>query len=172
MIEFSAIRQRPVTNVLRPVRVHVHWSVKVFFAIGTIWSLFVSYDAWRDSEPIASVTSGAFALLVIWAFFLAGSTIDADEQGVRVTAPHGVYELRWNELESFELRSGSTYLFGNDKVLAYNLLLAGRGKRELQEYVARSIRELHIAPGKPANTNVLTLRRMRRNAKVRGWKLF
>jgi hypothetical protein len=132
-----------------------------------------SYASWRQGEPIESVALGLLALLGGWTFFLAGSMIDVDEQGIRITAPHGVYELRWSEIESVETKKKGkvVHFFGHSKALGYNLLFAGKGKRELQEYVAQSIQERQIAAGRPAGINFFGLRRMYRNARVRGWKL-
>jgi hypothetical protein len=172
MIEFDATRQTTVTNPPKSVRVHVHWLMKVIFVCGVILFPALSYEDWRQGDPIASVAFGVFTLLSLWTFFLADSTIDADQQGIRLTAPHGVYELRWPEMKSVKIRGSAIRLFGDNKALAYNLLLAGKGKREFQEYVAHSIQERRMAIGEPPGMNALKLRQMCRNAKVRGWKLF
>jgi len=66
----------------------------------------------------------------------------------------------------------AAYIFGENKLIAYNLLLAGKGKRELQEYIARIIQERSLPVGRPEGVTNSDLNRMLRNTKVRGWKLF
>jgi hypothetical protein len=154
---------------LKPVRVRVHWSMKIISVVGAISYAFLASSAWHQNKPFASFVFSAVALLNAWVFFLADSMIDVDERGIRLTEPHGVYELCWDELESFEVKRGFTYLFGNNKAVAYNLLLAGKRKREFQEYVAQTIEKRHLPAGKPTGIKV---RQLRKNAKVRGWKLF
>jgi hypothetical protein len=146
--------------------------MKVVFACGIIFAPLLAYQEWQQGEAIASVASGLFALLCVWTFFLADSTIEADQQGIRLTAPHGAYELSWPEVKSVRIKGTAMRLFGDNKALAFNLLLAGKGRRGFQEYVAESIRELRIVSGEPPGMNTIRLRQMCRNAKIRGWKLF
>ena len=82
-----------------------------------------------------------------------------------------MYELRWSQVESVEIKGKATNFFGDNKAVAYNLLLAGKGRRELQAYVAQLIQERQIPAGRPVGVSSFELRRMCRNAKVRGWKL-
>ena len=131
----------------------------------------LAYIGWRYNDPIVSISSGFFVLLLIWVLFLAGGTIDVDQRGIRVTAPYGVYELAWGEVESFDTKGRITYLYGNSKAVGYSLLFAGRGKHEFQRFIAQALHERRVPAAKPATTNGLTLGQMRRNAKVRGWKL-
>ena len=131
-----------------------------------------AYENWRQGNAIASVASGLFALLGVWTFFLAGSTIEVDQRGTRLTAPRGVHEICWPEVQSVKMRGHAICFFGENKALAYNLLFAGKGKREFQEYVAQSIRERRIAADEPPGMNTLKLRQMYRNAKIRGWIVF
>jgi hypothetical protein len=147
--------------------------MRVVSVLGVIVYSQTSYASWQQGAPVASVAAGLLALLGVWVFFLAGSKVDADQQGIRITAPHGVYELGWAEIKLVEIRNkgNAVRFFGDNKALGYNLLLAGKGKREVRDYVSRSIQERQIPPGRPAGINFLKLRRMYRNARVRGWKL-
>jgi hypothetical protein len=158
-----------VSNVREPVRLHVHWVARIFFGAGAIFYPWVAYSSWQQGDPIWSVASGFVAALSVWAFFLAGTKIDVDERGIQITAPHGVYELGWAEIESVEIKEKGRVanFFGGKKAVGYNLLFAGKGKREVREYIAQVIQERQIAAGRPAGVNFLKLRRMYKNSKVR-----
>ena len=160
-------------SVREPIRVHVHWAARIFFGSAAIRYSGVSYASWQQGEHVESVAFGLVAVLSVWVFFLAGTKIEVDQWGIRITAPHGVYELGWTEIQSVEIRKKGKVanFFGGKQALGYNLLFAGKGKRELQEYVAQSIQERQIAAGRPAGVNFLKLRRMYKNSKVRGGRL-
>jgi hypothetical protein len=173
---YSGIRSRkPGQNMIdtqEQVRVHVHWTMKVISIVEIIVFPVLTYDSWQRGLAIMSVIFVLFTLLAIWVFFLADTKIDVDRQGIRLTAPHGVYAMNWAEVKSVEVKGQTAYFFGDNKVVAYNLLLAGKGKRELKKYVARVIQERQFANGRPIGITNSKLRRMLQNTKVRGWKLF
>ena len=172
MVESAATRHKTVTNPQESVRVHVHWIMKVIFAVGFIAYSRDTYASWRQGVPIEGLASGLGALIIAWAFLLAGTKIDVDQQGIRLTAPHGVYELRWDDIRLVEIKGNASRFFGDSKALTFYLLLAGKGKREFQEYVTRSVEERQIPAGRPPHLNFFKLMRMQSNAKVHGWKLF
>src|SRR3990172_6462971 len=123
------------------VRVHVHWMMKVISILEIIGFPVLVYDSWQRDLPVMSIVVVLFSLLAVWVFFLADSKIDVDQSGIRLTAPHGVYDMSWADVKSVETKGQSTYFFGDNKVVAYNLLLAGKGKREFQKYVTHMIQQ-------------------------------
>ena len=155
-----------------PVRVHVHWAMKVIAILEIIISPFLVYDNWQRGLIVTSVALGLFTLLAIWVFFLADTKIDVDQEALQITAPHGVYRMTWAEIQSVEQKGQSAYFFGENKAIAYNLLLAGKGKLEFQRYVADVIRQRAIPSGRPTGITNAHIQKMFKNTKVRGWKLF
>ena len=156
----------------RAVRAHVHWGMKDVAVLAVITYPLLAYAFWDWGAPIASLVLMVNWVLAIWVFFLADTKIDVDDQGVRLTAPHGVYRMDWTEIKSVELKGQTAHFYGENKVVGYNLLLAGRGKGELRRFVVQSIQQHQIPAGRPVGIRNSDLNRLLRNARVRGWRLF
>ena len=155
-----------------PVRVHVHWAMKVIAILEIVFFPFLAYNYWQRGFTVKSVILGLLTLLAVWVFFLADTKIDVDQDEIRLTAPHGVYVMKWAEIKSVEPKGQTAYFFGENKAVGYNLLLAGKGKHEFQRYVADVIRQRQVPIGRPAGVTNAQIQKMMRNTKVSGWKLF
>jgi hypothetical protein len=164
--------QFQMTNEQELVRVHVHWGMKVVSVIGVVLFAFQVYFYWRSRFPILGIMPTAFAILAAWVFFLADTKIDADHNEIRITAPHGMYVMQWSEMDFAEIKGQSATLFGKNKAIAYNLLLAGKGKRKFQSYVADMVRRRQIPDGRPDGVGDTQVQKLMKNTKTRGWKLF
>ena len=154
------------------VRLHVHWGMKVIavFAI-IVFPCFALYF-WQIGNGFFAFIYIIIALLGVWLFFLAATKIDVDQNGIQATVYHGVYAMRWEEVVYVEKNRYSTYFISENKAIGYNLLLAGKGKREFKEYNKQIINQWQFKPGRPAGVSNSTLRKMMKRSKVRGWKLF
>lgn len=161
-----------MTNLQEPVRVYVHRAMKWIAAFGIVIFSLGAYNVWQRGLPIMIIALVPQALLSIWVFFLADTEIDVDQNEIRILAPHGTYVMSWAEVKSVQPMGLSAYFFGDNKVIAYNLLLAGKGKREFQSYVADLIHQQQIPMGRPDGITNSQMRRLIRNTRVRGWKLF
>ena len=161
-----------MTNLRRPIRAHVHWIMKVITIAEIVILPYKIYAFWRSGLPIESFLLLLFLLLAIWVFFLADTKIDVDQDKIQITAPHGVYMMYWSEIKSVETKWQTTYFFGNNKALGYTLLLGGKGKKRLQKYVAEVFRQRGIPIARPEGVTNSQLRKLVRNTKVRGFKLF
>jgi hypothetical protein len=141
-----------MANTEAPVRVHIHWLMKVIFALGAVISAWDLGGNWQQGHLLETAASAMVTLTITLGFFLAGTVIDADQQGIRVAAPYGVYELQWTEMRTANIKGNAARFYGDGKALRLYLLLAGKGKREFLEYVARSIRERNIPAERPPAT--------------------
>ena len=154
------------------VRAHVHWIMKVVSVVLVIVSLLDPYLYWPLKDARDVMLSAFTALWGVVVFFLADTKIDVDERGIRVTAPYGVYALDWSEVKAVQVEAFTTRFYADKKVVAYNLLLAGKGKRDLKVFVADTIQRYQIPRGRPPGIKNSQMSQMRRNAKISGWKLF
>lgn len=161
-----------MTETQGAVRAHVHWGMKVIAVLELIIFTLMSVDLWRRGEYIVSMLMFSVAILAVYVFFLADSKIDADERGIALTAPHGVYRMDWTEIRSAEFKGKAVYLFGENKALGYNTLFGGKGMRELNQYVTQAVERHQIPIGRPADLKNSSLGRLLKNTRVRGWKLF
>ena len=146
--------------------------MKVISVVLVIIPLLETYLYWplKDARDVV-----ASAFLTSWGvvvFFLADSKIEADEQGVRIIAPYGIYAMDWSEVKTVEVDWFSTGFYGDKKLVRYTLLLVGKGKRELKVFVADMIQRHQIQRGRDPAIKNSQMAQMRRNAKIRGWKLF
>ena len=159
-------------NMNEKVRLHVHWGMKVIAISGIFFCSYYAFYFWQSDYRFIALINIIIALQSIWVFFLAGSIIDVDQNGIQGTAPHGVYSMRWKEVKYVEKTKLATFFIGEDKAISYNLLLAGKGKREFKEYIEQIINQWQFEEGRPAGVSNSTLRKWVKNSKVRGWKLF
>jgi hypothetical protein len=146
--------------------------MKVVSVVLVIVSLLDPYLYWPLKDARDVMLSAFTALWGVAVFFLADTKIDADDKGIRITAPHGVYALDWREVKTVEVNAFTTRFYGDQKAVAYNLLLAGKGKRDLKLFVANMIQRYQIPRGRPAGVENSQISQLVRNAKIRGWKLF
>ena len=61
-----------------PIRVHVHWLVKMIFALGVASSAWAAAAAWRQGNWGEASMAVLWALILAWVLLLAYSTIDFD----------------------------------------------------------------------------------------------
>ena len=87
-------------------------------------SFLNAYHAWHRAETYDVFSELFMALVGVCLFFLTNSKIDADEQGIRVTAAHGVYAMDWSEVKAVEIKGSTARFFGEGKAVAYVLRLA------------------------------------------------
>ena len=155
-----------------PIRLHVHWGMKVIAVLEILLFPFLAYASWQLGLLGPSIVLTLFTFLAIWVFFLADTKIDVNQNEIQVTAPHGVYVMSWAEISFVETQGQFVYFFGENKAIGYNLLFAGKGKDEFQNYVANLIHQRQIPQGRPPNISNSQLQKLLKNTKVRGWKLF
>ena len=154
------------------VRLHVHRGIKVAAIVGVLLGSLDLYLLWQFGPAYMSLIGLLIVLYSLYVFFLADSKIDVDQNEVRVIAPHGEYVLPWNEVTAVEKNKFTTILFAQNKALAYNLLLAGRGKRKFDEYINQIICDRQFTRSRPAGITNSVVQKLMQNTKVRGWKLF
>ncbi len=80
--------------------------------------------------------------------------------------------MRWEEVLTVERNKFSTYFFADNNAIGYNLLLAGKGKQEFQEYINQIVDEWQFAEGRPEGISNSTLQKMLKKSKVRRRKFF
>jgi hypothetical protein len=153
------------------VRLHVHRGIKVAAIVGVLLGSFDLYLSWQFGPAYMGLMGLLVVLSSMYVFFLADSKIDVDQNEVRIIAPHGEYVLPWNEVTAVEKNKFTTILFAQNKALAYNLLLAGRGKRKFDEYINQIIRDRQFTRSRPAGITNSMVQKLMRNTKVRGWKI-
>ncbi len=161
-----------MTNINEKVRLHVHWGMKVIAILENIIFSWRAYQYWQTGDYFSAFIFLLFSLFGIWVFFLADTKIDVDQNGIQVTAPHGVYSMRWEEVLTVERNKFSTYFFADNNAIGYNLLLAGKGKQEFQEYINQIVDEWQFAEGRPEGISNSTLQKMLKKSKVRRRKFF
>jgi len=130
-----------------PIRVTVLWHLKVLYAIGVLFFLSLGILSWVSSHSLTILLFfGAFTLLIAYTLLLSFTTIEADSEALQVRAPHGLYCIKWAEVQRVETnrdsrdQSGQVFAFrGQDKSLSVNLSLAGRGKKELLGFIEYQI---------------------------------
>lgn len=128
-----------------PVHVSVHWLMKVISIFGIAESVWAIWFSWGIGQPGVTIFFIVVALVSSYVLLSSYSTIDADHKTILLTSvPHGQYTINWNEVEFIET-NGITIVFqGKDKRLAVTTLLAGKGKRELHEFVNGQIKQRKI----------------------------
>lgn len=128
-----------------PVHVSVHWLMKVIGIFGIAESLWAAWFSWDIGQLGATPIFIVVALLSSYILLSSYSTIDADPKAILLTSvPHGRYKINWKEVK-FIGTNGITIVFhGKDKQLAITTLLAGKGKRELHEFVNEQIKQRKI----------------------------
>jgi hypothetical protein len=146
--------------------------MKVISVVVVIIPLLDTYLYWPMKDARDVVASAFLASWGVVVFFLGDSKIDADERGVRIIAPYGIYALDWSEVKAVEVNRFSTGFYGEKKLVRYTLLLVGKGKCDLKAFVADMIQRHQIQRGRPPGIKNSQMAQMRRNAKIRGWKLF
>lgn len=154
------------------IRLHVHWIIKAS-AIGCV--LLGAWDACQYLRAGSIVPGLVFAFIVLYSmyiFFLADSILDVDRKGIRIIAPHGEYVLSWDEVTAVEKSRFTTIFFAPDKALAYNLLLAGKGKQSFVRYIDRIIEQRRFVRSRPSGMTNAEIQKLLKKARVRGWKLF
>lgn len=156
----------------KQVRAHVHWVMKVVSVVAVIVSILDVFLYWRLQDARDVALSAFTALWGGVVLFLADTIIEADEGGVRIIGPYGVYGLDWSEVKTVEINWFATGFFGEKKVIRYTLLIFGKGKRDLKRFVEDMIQRHQIKRGRPPGIKNSQMLQMRRNAKIRGWKLF
>lgn len=154
------------------VRLHVHWSVTIIAVIIVLGFPLMAFNYWRNDSPVSAVFLLLYSLLGMWLLLLARTKIDINQEEIQVIAPHGLYLMRWKEVVSFEQDKRSATFFAQDKAIGYNLLLAGKGKREFRKYIDHIIDQWQFERGRPAGVSDSDLRKLLKKSKVRGWKLF
>lgn len=65
-----------------PVRLHVHWGMKVIAVLEILLFPLLAYASWQRSFLGPSVVLTIFFLLAIWVFFLADTKIDVNQIGL------------------------------------------------------------------------------------------
>ena len=156
----------------KSVRAHVHWGMKIMAGLGVVMFALLLWGTVAQGAFQASLMTLVFTLMAGYVFLAADSKIDADEQGLQITAPRGVFRLAWSEIRSVDFKGPAAYFIGDGKALMYNLLLAGKGKRELRAFVAQAIERHHIPIGRPAGMSDAMVQALVNNSRIRGWKLF
>lgn len=104
-----------MTDPQEPIRVHVHWAMKVIAVLEVVIFPYQAYIYWQRDLPITSIALVLLGLLAVWVFFLADSTIDVDRDQIRLMAPHGVYAMYWDEVKSFETKGQAAYFTAKTK---------------------------------------------------------
>jgi hypothetical protein len=128
-----------------PIRVNGHWAVYFFAALFIVDFLRFAWISWNNNAEFSVTLGYVFvALFVVTFLVFASDTLDADESAIYVNDSLGIFMIYWDEVIRVEI-NGSFYAFhGENKNLAINLLLAGKGKKEFQKYVRNSIAERNI----------------------------
>ena len=78
--------------------------------MGSFLSFLNAYHAWHRAETYDVFSQLFLALVGVCLFSLTNTKIDADEQGIRVTAPHGVYAMDWSEVKAVNHRDFTVVL--------------------------------------------------------------
>lgn len=128
-----------------PIHVSVHWLMKVISILGIAESLWATWFSWAIGETSITPFFIVVALLSGYIAVSSYSTIDADQKTITLTSvPHGQYKINWKEVNFIE-KNGFTIVFqGKEKRLAVTTLFAGKGKRELHEFVNEQIKQRKI----------------------------
>ena len=141
--------------VVFPIRATVHWTRKIFFAIGIIFFSGLAIDTWLylHSLPM-SFMFGLFALLSIYAFLSSFTTLQVDEKALTITAPYGIYKIDWSEIVVIEKTVTDDWRFesnditfafmGENKCLPINLNFASNGREEFFRFLEKQITQLQI----------------------------
>lgn len=138
-------REEIVRTVPASVRVHVSIVVRVLSILGIIEFLFFGWMAYSDTGQFGiALVFLLFAALCGYVVLLTFSTIDADAQGLTVSAVHSAHHIDWAEVEVIETNGPAFLLRGGDKRLAFNLTMAGAGKQALLAFMGRVAQERHI----------------------------
>jgi hypothetical protein len=128
-----------------PIRVSSHWAVYFFSVLLIVVSLWFAWLSWNNNAGLSVAIKYVLVVLLIVMFLVfASDTLDVDEVAIYVNDIIGISMICWDEIIRIEI-NGLFYVFhGEYKNLAINLLLAGKGKKEFQNYVRNQIVERNI----------------------------
>lgn len=170
-----------MTNTNDSVTLHVHWVMKAITVPGVLFFGYYSilYLPGIFLIPEMALTYliwggffGLIALYMLYVFFLSNTKIFIDQNGIKVTAPHGTYAMLWEEVVSFETGKFTRVYYGEDKAIGFNLLLAGKGKREFKEYNEQITTQYQFKIGRPEGVSNSARNKLIKKSKVGKGKLF
>lgn len=142
-------------SVVLPIRASLHWALKILYAVGVIFFSSLVIATWLNFHSLfMSFLFGLFAILSIYVFLSAFTTIQVDEKSIIITAPLGIYKIDWAEIVAIEKTVTDDWRFesnditfafmGENKCLPLNLRLAGNRKDDLYRFVQTQIAQLQI----------------------------
>jgi len=128
-----------------PIRVNIHWAMKlfsIFFIAKFMRSAWLSWN--NNGELLVALSYVLMVLMCVMLLVFTLSTLDVDETAIYVNESIGLFLIYWDEVIGVET-NGLFYVFhGENKSLAINVLMAGKGKQEFQKYVGNRIVERNI----------------------------
>jgi hypothetical protein len=129
-----------------PVRVHFHWLMKGVSWFGTAFFLFFAWITWTSSTGShrIAVVFAVFALLCAYEIYITSSVIEIDDQSVTRRDVLATYRIQWSEVKVLESNGLTFALLGEDKHLAFNLAMAGKGRPEFSAALERIVKQRHI----------------------------
>ena len=160
-----------MTNSKLKTRLHVHWGMKAIAIIGILMGLLNAYLLWQIGATSIGLINLFITVFSLYVLFLANTKIDVDQNEIRIIAPHGEYVMSWDEITAVEKNKSVTIFFSKDKAIAYNLLLAGKGKLEFQNYIDKIIAQRKFEIGRPRGITNSEVQKLMKKTQVRGWKL-
>lgn len=152
-----------------PIKITVSWFYQSIYLLGMLASACMTILALLSPRIIGfSFCSGIFFLVLVYVYFLSRSTIQVDHHSLVITAPHGIYKIDWNEVETIETDNVAFAFLGKDKYLSMNLTMAGseKQKQAFYDFLNRTISERNIQVKPLASIWIF-----QKNTKIRGFGL-
>ena len=135
-----------VTSLPLPLKMVVHWWVKIFSVFGIIFGLGIAVMVFLSGQAIL-VALGfiLFTLLSIYMLISANSRIDIDQNAITVSLPpEGVYRMYLKDVQYVETNGERFAFVGDGKYLVFLLGFAYSGKREFLAFFENFVKERQL----------------------------
>ncbi len=134
------------TEYTLPIKMTIYWWATAFFIFGIF--LFGGFAVWAYSsehDMVSALVFVLFGLLGVYALISARSTIEIDQNTIVASSPpHGVYKMRWQDVQFVETNGAAFAFVGDDKHLVISLGFVGNGKREFLAFFDDFVQERKI----------------------------
>jgi hypothetical protein len=147
-------------------RLEVKRSFKILYFIAIWYFAWLAYRMFQLDLPVLIVINLFLSLLSLWFFVFSFTKIDVNPMTIKVSVPHGKYEMAWDEVKSVEKNKKTILFWGNDKAIGYTLMLGGRRKNDFQEYVLNIIQQRQLDWSRPENIEDKDIQKLIKRSKV------